>query len=116
MEGLTDRQAQVLRFFVGYSLRHLAQPTIRAVGAAFGIRSTNGVNDHLKALARKGYLMHGGGRGTRRDVGLTRRALLFARDRMPECRGAAEALLTLWQEGALAEGAGDAVGSLEHSR
>lgn len=31
-------------------------PTIREIGDALGIRSTNGVNDHLKALEKKGYL------------------------------------------------------------
>jgi repressor LexA len=31
-------------------------PTLREIGAHFGIRSTNGVNDHLLALQRKGYL------------------------------------------------------------
>ena len=29
------------------------------IGEHFGIRSTNGVNDHLKALERKGYLLRG---------------------------------------------------------
>jgi repressor LexA len=31
-------------------------PTLREIGARMGIRSTNGVNDHLRALERKGYL------------------------------------------------------------
>jgi repressor LexA len=31
-------------------------PTLREIGAQMGIRSTNGVNDHLRALERKGYL------------------------------------------------------------
>src|SRR4051794_15104200 len=31
-------------------------PTLREIGAKMGIRSTNGVNDHLRALERKGYL------------------------------------------------------------
>jgi repressor LexA len=31
-------------------------PTLREIGAHMGIRSTNGVNDHLRALERKGYL------------------------------------------------------------
>lgn len=53
---LTDRQKQVLEFihesiqFRGYP------PTFREIGQKMGIRSTNGVNDHLKALERKGYL------------------------------------------------------------
>jgi repressor LexA len=31
-------------------------PTLREIGERLGIRSTNGVNDHLVALAKKGYL------------------------------------------------------------
>lgn len=31
-------------------------PTLREIGERMGIRSTNGVNDHLKALEKKGYL------------------------------------------------------------
>jgi repressor LexA len=31
-------------------------PTLREIGEYMGIRSTNGVNDHLRALERKGYL------------------------------------------------------------
>jgi repressor LexA len=31
-------------------------PTLREIGEHFSIRSTNGVNDHLKALEKKGHL------------------------------------------------------------
>lgn len=31
-------------------------PTIRELGDTLGIRSTNGVNDHLKTLAKKGFI------------------------------------------------------------
>ncbi len=31
-------------------------PSLREIGAHMGIKSTNGVNDHLSALERKGYL------------------------------------------------------------
>lgn len=31
-------------------------PTLREIGTRMAIRSTNGVNDHLRALERKGYL------------------------------------------------------------
>jgi repressor LexA len=34
-------------------------PTLREIGNHMGIRSTNGVSDHLKALERKGYLQRG---------------------------------------------------------
>jgi repressor LexA len=56
MTGLTDRQLEVLRF-IAEQIEELGYPpTIREIGEALDIRSTNGVNDHLKALERKGYL------------------------------------------------------------
>lgn len=32
-------------------------PTVRELGDALGIASTNGVNDHLRALIKKGFLV-----------------------------------------------------------
>jgi repressor LexA len=53
---LTKRQQQILEFISG-SIDHRGYPpTLREIGEHFGIRSTNGVNDHLKALEKKGYL------------------------------------------------------------
>jgi repressor LexA len=56
MTGLTDRQLEVLRFIALQIEEAGYPPTIREIGEALDIRSTNGVNDHLKALERKGYL------------------------------------------------------------
>jgi repressor LexA len=56
MQGLTDRQLEVLRFIARQIEEQGYPPTIREIGEALEIRSTNGVNDHLKALERKGYL------------------------------------------------------------
>ncbi len=56
MNGLTDRQLEVLRFIAGQIEECGYPPTIREIGEALDIRSTNGVNDHLKALERKGCL------------------------------------------------------------
>ncbi len=56
MDGLTDRQLEVLRFITGQIEECGYPPTIREIGEALDIRSTNGVNDHLKALERKGFL------------------------------------------------------------
>jgi repressor LexA len=56
MLGLTDRQLEVLRFIARQIEDRGYPPTIREIGEALDIRSTNGVNDHLKALERKGYL------------------------------------------------------------
>jgi repressor LexA len=56
MNGLTDRQREVLRFVAQQIEECGYPPTIREIGEALDIRSTNGVNDHLKALERKGFL------------------------------------------------------------
>jgi repressor LexA len=56
MQGLTARQEQVLRFIRQSIHERGYPPTLREIGAHMGIRSTNGVNDHLRALERKGYL------------------------------------------------------------
>src|SRR5689334_25402248 len=56
MQGLTDRQQQVLRYIRQSIHERGYPPTLREIGAHMGIRSTNGVNDHLRALERKGYL------------------------------------------------------------
>jgi repressor LexA len=56
MQGLTDRQQQVLSYIRQSIHDRGYPPTLREIGAHMGIRSTNGVNDHLRALERKGYL------------------------------------------------------------
>jgi repressor LexA len=56
MATLTDRQLEVLRFIARQLDEAGYPPTIREIGEALDIRSTNGVNDHLKALERKGYV------------------------------------------------------------
>src|SRR5471030_2266820 len=56
MQGLTERQQMVLDFIRESITDRGYPPTLREIGARMGIRSTNGVNDHLRALERKGYL------------------------------------------------------------
>lgn len=56
MQGLTERQQQVLHYIRQSITERGYPPTLREIGAYMGIRSTNGVNDHLRALERKGYL------------------------------------------------------------
>ncbi len=55
---LTDRQKQVLDFINERIQEWGYPPTIREIGEKFGIKSTNGVADHLKALKNKGFLTH----------------------------------------------------------
>jgi len=52
----TFRQLEVLAV-VARSVRERGYPpTIREIGDAIGIRSTNGVDDHLEALRKKGFI------------------------------------------------------------
>ena len=53
---LTDRQREILEFITQSIRERGYPPTLREIGLHFGIRSTNGVNDHLRALEKKGYL------------------------------------------------------------
>ena len=56
MQGLTKRQEKVLDYITSSITERGYPPTLREIGRHMGIRSTNGVNDHLRALERKGYL------------------------------------------------------------
>ena len=56
MQKLTDRQRAVLEYISDSIVSRGYPPTLREIGNHLGIKSTNGVNDHLRALERKGYL------------------------------------------------------------
>jgi repressor LexA len=55
-EALTQRQREILDFISASIVERGYPPTLREIGLHFNIRSTNGVNDHLKALEKKGHL------------------------------------------------------------
>jgi repressor LexA len=55
-EALTQRQRDILDFITASIVERGFPPTLREIGEHFKIRSTNGVNDHLKALEKKGHL------------------------------------------------------------
>jgi repressor LexA len=55
-EALTQRQREILDFISSSIVERGFPPTLREIGEHFNIRSTNGVNDHLKALEKKGHL------------------------------------------------------------
>ena len=55
-EALTSRQREILDFISSSIVERGFPPTLREIGEHFQIRSTNGVNDHLKALEKKGHL------------------------------------------------------------
>jgi repressor LexA len=56
VQKLTERQEMVLQYIESSITQRGYPPTLREIGNHMGIRSTNGVNDHLRALERKGYL------------------------------------------------------------
>jgi repressor LexA len=53
---LTLRQRDILTYITDSIRKRGYPPTLREIGSHFGIRSTNGVNDHLRALEKKGFL------------------------------------------------------------
>ncbi len=52
----TEIERRILDYMESYLRRHTYQPSVREIGARFGIKSTKTVSEHLKALAAKGYL------------------------------------------------------------
>ena len=53
---ITPRQAEILEYLRDEIDRRGVPPTIREIGSEFDIRSLKGVEDHLRALERKGYI------------------------------------------------------------
>jgi SOS-response transcriptional repressor LexA len=66
---LTARQADILQYIRAHVAERGMPPSQRQIGAQFGIRSLNGVADHLTRLERKGHiersLEHGAARNIR---------------------------------------------------
>lgn len=61
MAKLTKRQQEILDYIESYFEQEGDAPTIREMAEHFGIRSTNAVVDHLKALERKGVIERNAG-------------------------------------------------------
>ena len=53
---LTQRQSEILEYLRAEIEGRGMPPTIREIGTQFGIKSTKGVEDHLAAIERKGYI------------------------------------------------------------
>src|ERR1051325_6951758 len=95
MQGLTQRQEQTLDFIRQSIEERGYPPTLREIGEYMGIRSTNGVNDHLRALERKGYL---------RREDMKSRALRLGSQEPEPVPGADESLLDVQIVGRAAAG------------
>lgn len=75
MKDLSPRQQQLLDFLRAHWEQTGLCPSYREIATAMGIKSTNGVSDHIKALERKGYLERVGGRGASRSIRFTDRTV-----------------------------------------
>ncbi len=53
---ISDRQLSILQYIQRQLDDHGYPPTIREIGAEVGLRSTNGVAEHLRTLVDRGYL------------------------------------------------------------
>jgi len=53
---LTDRQREIYDFICAAIDKRGIPPTMREIGEEFGIRSTNGVEGHLAALEKNGFI------------------------------------------------------------
>lgn len=58
MEVLTARQRQILDFIQASQLEHGVVPTLREIAQQFGFRSMTAAADHVRALRKKGYVVH----------------------------------------------------------
>ncbi|MFC1692684.1 transcriptional repressor LexA [Candidatus Latescibacterota bacterium] len=65
---LTERQAAIFSFIKDFAYEHGYPPTIPEMQKEFGIKSPNGVNNHLKALIRKGYISRDSSRARALDI------------------------------------------------
>ena len=54
---VTARQRFIYDLIIGTICERGRPPKLREIGAALGISSTNGVTDHLEALARHGLIV-----------------------------------------------------------
>ena len=56
MNALTKRQNEVYNDIIDFIIHNHRSPSYRELGDRLGIKSTNGVSDHVKALKQKGLL------------------------------------------------------------
>jgi repressor LexA len=65
---ITERQQQILEFIRTTVVARGIPPSMREIGEKFGIRSTNGVEGHLAALEKNGFIVRE--RGKSRGISL----------------------------------------------
>ena len=73
-KSLTKRQKEVLECIIEHITTNRMPPTFREIGKELGIKSTNGVSEHVNALIRKGYIERpSGGTSLARGIVLTKK-------------------------------------------
>ena len=77
-KNLTERQEHILAFIEEYIKENSYPPTLREIGNQFGIVSTFGVQRHLDALNKKGFLNKG--INTSRTLSLVRQSKDIEKD------------------------------------
>jgi repressor LexA len=80
LETLSNRQREIVDFLSAAVDQHGVMPSYREIGRALGIKSTNAVSDHIKALIKKGYVERVGEPGRPRSLRLTVKATGFLDD------------------------------------
>ena len=82
MSDLTKRQKEVLDCIIRGVVSNGMPPTYREIGEELGIKSTNGVSEHVNMLIRKGYIERPqNGRSLARGLVLTNKSeALLERD------------------------------------
>lgn len=60
MQNLTKRQREIYDYIVSVIKNKGYQPTMREIGAAFGLSSPATAKQHIDALIKKGYLKKDG--------------------------------------------------------
>ncbi len=105
---LTARQRNIFDFLVEHISAHGFPPSMREVGQFFGIKSTNGVSDHLRALERKGYISRSAQKGRGIQILKTPDGVDIARVADPEEAGRVAAAQTPAPASAAAEPSGRA--------
>ena len=86
---LTARQRNILDYLVEFTRDNGYPPTMREIGGFFGIKSTNGVSDHLRALERKGYVSRSDGQSRGLTVVKASDGRPVQRQALPDDAGAA---------------------------
>lgn len=71
MRALTQRQLEAVRLIAAMTERDGTPPTVREMGMALGMSSTNSVSDMLQALEKKGLIERK--RGKARSIRLKNR-------------------------------------------